>query len=104
MEGISGTRCDGRTSNQCEEARCYRHPGAEEVFFFGLMITDADLRMTDGRSLEGHGVEPDELILVTGADLAAKRDPVLSRGAQLLGVSLPAEKAGAMFPHKWPKD
>jgi len=48
-------------------------------------------------------VTPDELLLPTAADLAAKRDPVLARAAALVGVKLDPERAGSMFPIEWRK-
>jgi C-terminal processing protease CtpA/Prc len=77
--------------------------GAEVVIFYGASITDADLIMTDGQSLERAGVKPDEIVLPTAADLAAKRDPVLARAAAIVGLKLDPEKAGAMFPVEWRK-
>lgn len=65
---------------------------------FGVSITDADLIMADGKSLEGSGVTPHESILPQGSDLAARRDPVLSRAAESLGIKLEPEQAGALFP------
>jgi hypothetical protein len=59
--------------------------------------------MADGNGLEKVGVTPDELLLPSGADLLAKRDPVLSRAAALAGLKLDPEKAGALFPVKWKK-
>ena len=65
------------------------------------MVTDADIVMPDGRSLEGAGVVPDETLLPTGADLAAGRDPVLARAAALAGIELDPLAAGALFPFEW---
>ena len=97
-----GTVIGDRSGGFVMEARIYdNEPGG---VWFATVITDADILMTDGKSLEGHGVEPDELVVPTAQDLAAGRDPVLSRGAALVGLKIPPEKAGTMFPYKWPKD
>lgn len=77
--------------------------GMEVAVFYGTSVTDADVIMSDGKSLERAGVVPDETILLTGNDLASKHDPVLSRAAELVGVKLEPVKAGAMFPREWLK-
>lgn len=100
-----GTLVGDRSAGLVMEARVYQnHLGMESEVFFGTEITDADIQMTDGRSLEHEGVKPDVLILPTAQDLATGRDPVLSRGAALLGFNIPPDKAGTMFSFKWPKD
>jgi C-terminal processing protease CtpA/Prc len=66
--------------------------------FYGASITIADLIMSDGKSLEKDGVTPDMVLLPSGQDLAARRDPVLARAASLAGAQLDAEKAGTVFP------
>ena len=68
------------------------------MVFYGASITDADVVMTDGRSLEHIGVAPDELVLPSASDLADKRDPALTRAAAVVGVELTPEKAGTLFP------
>jgi C-terminal processing protease CtpA/Prc len=82
----------------------FRHfLGEDSGVFYGANITNADVIMTDGKSLERVGVTPDELLLQTAADLAAGRDPVLARAAAIAGFELPPDKAGAMFPIEWRK-
>jgi C-terminal processing protease CtpA/Prc len=86
------------------EARYFPHKsGVDVVAFWGVSITDADLIMADGKSLEKTGVNPDENLLPSAADLAAKRDPVLARAADLVSVKLDAAKAGSLFPIEWRK-
>jgi C-terminal peptidase prc len=77
--------------------------GADTAVFYGLSVTDADLIMRDGKSLEHTGVTPDEIILPPAADLAAGLDPVLSRAAKIVSVDLDPKKAGALFPVEWRK-
>ncbi len=67
----------------------------------GAQITDADIIMTDGKSLEHTGVTPDKTMLPTGADLREQADPVLAYAASLAGVKLDPKEAGALFPVRW---
>lgn len=93
-----------RTAGAVMRSRSHGHQmGMEVAVFYGTSVTDADVIMSDGKSLERAGVVPDETILLTGNDLASKHDPVLSRAAELVGVKLEPVKAGAMFPREWLK-
>ncbi|MDT4965889.1 MAG: hypothetical protein QOJ64_626 [Acidobacteriota bacterium] len=95
-----GTIIGDRTSGKVMRSMVYQHEFGPltKLTFFALSITDADLIMTDGKSLEGSGVTPDELLLPTQSDLAASRDPVMSRAASLVGIELEPEKAALLFP------
>ena len=84
------------------EARLYPFSvGETSMVFYAAEITDADITMTDGKSLEHTGVTPDKLMLPTGADLREQADPVLSYAASLAGVKLDPKEAGALFPVRW---
>jgi carboxyl-terminal processing protease len=97
-----GTVIGDRTAGAVMEARYHSESqGVDTEFFYGINVTSADLIMSDGRSLEKTGVVPDELLLPTGADLAAGRDPVLAHAAELAGVKLDPAAAGKLFPFKW---
>jgi C-terminal processing protease CtpA/Prc len=99
-----GTVIGDRSAGAVMEAMDYRYQlGVEVVVPYDASITNADLIMADGKSLEKNGVTPDELLLPTAADMQAKRDPVLARAAALAGVKLDPEKAGSMFPVEWRK-
>ena len=75
--------------------------GVDTVIAYGANITDADIIMSDGASLEGAGVTPNLVLLPTATDLRAHQDPVLSGAASLVGVKLDAGEAGKLFPFKW---
>ena len=78
--------------------------GTYSAIPYSVSITNADVIMADGKSLEYVGVIPDETILPTAADLANQRDPVLARAVELLGGTLSAEEAGKFFKYYWEND
>ncbi len=99
-----GTVLGDHSAGSVMESKHYSYKiGTEIVVFYGASITDADLVMTDGKSLEHNGVTPDEIVLPTAADLAGHRDPVMAHAAELLGAKLSPEQAGEFFPFEWPK-
>ncbi len=99
-----GTVIGDRSAGAVMQARqTSLQTGADVVVFYGLSVTDADLIMSDGKSLEHSGVAPDEVLLPTAKDLASGNDPVLARAAKTVSVDLDPKEAGAMFPLEWRK-
>jgi len=93
------------TAGAVMEAKDYDYTdGTDSVVFYGASITEANIVMTDGKSLEHVGVTPDEVVLPSAVDLANGRDPVLARAAALAGVKLDPQDAGKMFPYEWDPD
>jgi C-terminal processing protease CtpA/Prc len=93
------------SSGSVMESKQYSYQtGQVSAVFFGASITDADLIMKDGNSLEHVGVSPDERILPSASDLAEGRDVALARAVELSGATISPEQAGKLFPYSWPEN
>lgn len=94
-----GTVVGDRTAGAVMEARGHQHSvGVDRVAFYYTSVTTADFVFADGTRLEGRGVVPDEIVLPSGADLAAGRDPALARAITLAGHTVTPGAAGRLFP------
>jgi len=99
-----GTIVGDHSSGSVMESLHYSyHLGQDIMVFYGASITEADVIMSDGKSLEHVGITPDEVVLPTAADMASGRDPAMARAAEMLGVKITPEEAGKLFPYEWPK-
>ncbi|HEY4838803.1 MAG TPA: S41 family peptidase [Candidatus Acidoferrales bacterium] len=97
-----GTVIGDHSSGSVMEARGYTlAQGTDKKIYYAFSITDADIIMEDGKSLEHVGVTPDEISLPTGDDIAKGRDPVLAHAVQVAGGKLDAAAAGKLFPFEW---
>ncbi|HSL52787.1 MAG TPA: S41 family peptidase [Pyrinomonadaceae bacterium] len=97
-----GTVLGDRTAGKVMRSRLYPHQiGLETVVFYGVSVTDADLIMADGKSLEGVGVSPEEILLPNAEDIRSQKDSVLSRAVAMAGGTLDPAEAGKLFPFKW---
>ena len=88
-----------RTAGAVMRSRLFTHrvESMTSTAFYGTSVTVADVRMSDGGSLEKAGVEPDEVVLPTQTDLASGRDPLLARAIELAGGTITPEEAGKLF-------
>ena len=97
-----GTVLGDLTSGSVMEARLYPcQQGTDTVIIYGFSVTEADLIMKDGKSLEHVGVTPDEVMIPAPQDLAAGRDPVLASAVAMAGGKLDPDAAGKLFPFEW---
>jgi C-terminal processing protease CtpA/Prc len=97
-----GTVVGDRSMGAVMRGRVYGHQiGADTAIFYAASITDADIVVRDGQSLEHVGVKPDVLLLPNAKNLAAGRDPVMSYAATLLGVTLDPAKAAELAQFEW---
>ena len=71
--------------------------GTDSIVPFGVSVTNADVLMSDGKSIEHVGVQPDELVIPSGEDLAKQRDPALAKAIALLGGNITPDAAGKLF-------
>jgi C-terminal processing protease CtpA/Prc len=92
---------DHTSGSVMEAIRYTESSGIGRVVFFGVSVSQGNLVMSDGKSLEHTGVTPDEIVLPDAKDLENGRDPVMARAAELLGVKVSAEEAGKLFPYEW---
>ncbi len=92
-----------RSSGSVMEAKRYPHEMYLDAgVYYAASITDADLVMSDGKSLEHTGVDPDIEVVPAASDLANGWDPAMAKAAKLLGVLLSPQEAGTMFPYEGP--
>ena len=91
-----------QTPGAVMQARGYSHEvGTMNVVLYGASITNADVIMSDGKSVEHVGVTPDELMLPSAEDMKEHRDPVLARAIELAGAKIDPSRAGGLFPVEW---
>jgi len=98
---------DDTSGRVCAKQSFHFHDSGLQMGHYNLgyvvVITEADILMPDGKSLERTGVIPYTRMLPTAHDLESNRDPVLSYGVALAGGELSPEEAGKLFPTLWRK-
>ena len=64
---------------------------------YGVQVSVMDLIMPDGQRLESIGVIPDVPMLPSGADMAAKRDPVMAKALSMVGMTVDPVEAATVY-------
>lgn len=95
---VIGDRSAGRVMRSMYYPKKF---GLDVVVYYGVSVTDANLIMTDGQSLEKNGVAPDTLLLPKPSEMRDKADPVLAQALSSVGVEITASRAGTLFPFVW---
>lgn len=78
--------------------------GVDNIVAYGMNLTNADVIMSDGTSIEHAGVTPHIAIVPSASELAAGADKPLAAALQLLGHEVSPKAAGQMFPFEWPDE
>lgn len=76
----------------------FRHEvGFSKRLPYGMSVTISDVIMGDEGRLENVGVTPEFIVLPTGADLAAGRDPQMTKALVLAGIHVEPDQAARVF-------
>jgi C-terminal processing protease CtpA/Prc len=69
---------------------------------YGASISIGNVVMSDGKSVEHHGVRPDDVQFPQPTDLESGRDPVMAHAVEVAGGKMTPEEAGKLFEYEWP--
>ena len=101
---IVGDRSAGAVMTSVRGLNAYQRLTAADqkamLNIYGLSITIADLIMSDGKSLETVGVQPDIPALPSGDDVRSKRDVAMAKAAQFLACPSTRNARASCFCRK----
>ncbi len=64
---------------------------------YGVTISERDVIMNDDARLENVGVMPEWIVVPTGADIAAKRDPQMAKALAIAGIQIDPVQAAKIY-------
>jgi len=97
LEGLSTTVGDRSEGAVMGSREFVHYVGGNKGLVYAVTVTEQDLIMNDGNRLENVGVEPEFIVLPTGADLAAKRDPQMTKALALAGIQMDPVQASKIY-------
>ena len=94
-----GTVVGDRTGGAVMLSRTHVRMQAREnrLLAYAVSITEADVILPDGSTLEKVGLTPDVTVLPTADDLRSRADPALARAVELAGSALSAADAARLL-------
>jgi len=75
----------------------FHDAGFQKYVSYADQITVEDVIMNDNSRLENTGVTPEWIVVPTGADLAAKRDPQMTKALALAGIQIDPVQAAKIY-------
>lgn len=97
LEGLSTTVGDRSEGAVMGSREFVHYVGGDKGLVYAVTITEQDVIMDDGNRLENVGVEPEFIVVPSGADLAANRDPQMAKALALAGVQVDPVQAAKIY-------
>ena len=97
LEGIATIVGDHSAGAVMGSQFLYHDAGFQKYVTYAVQITMQDLIMNDDARLENTGVTPEWIVIPTGADIAAKRDPQMTKALALAGIQIDPAQAAKIY-------
>lgn len=97
LEGLATVVGDRSAGAVRESFQMGHDVGFTKYISYGVSVTVDDVIMGDENHLENVGVTPEWIILPTGADLAAGRDPQMTKALALAGIQIDPVQAAKIY-------
>ena len=97
LEGIATVVGDRSAGAVRESFQLGHDVGFTKYITYGVSVTVDDVTMEDESHLENVGVMPEWIVLPTGADLAARRDPQMTKALALAGIQVDPVQAARIY-------
>ncbi len=97
LEGVATVVGDRSAGAVRESFQLGHDVGFAKYITYGVSVTVDDVIMGDENHLENVGVIPEFIVVPTGADLAARRDPQMAKALALAGIQVDPVQAAKIY-------